>query len=83
MDNICECHCWFQHNLCYLIKLGQSLSKATKMFEDDERFEAVERARDREDLFENYLLELEKKVNYMASYFKAILFLSSLNCCWE
>ncbi|XP_042506427.1 pre-mRNA-processing protein 40A-like isoform X2 [Macadamia integrifolia] len=36
-------------------------SKAISMFEDDERFKAVERARDREDLFENYLVELEKK----------------------
>ncbi|KAF6136896.1 hypothetical protein GIB67_018935 [Kingdonia uniflora] len=36
-------------------------SKAITMFEDDERFKAVERARDREDLFENYAVELEKK----------------------
>ncbi|XP_043713830.1 pre-mRNA-processing protein 40A-like isoform X2 [Telopea speciosissima] len=36
-------------------------SKAISMFEDDERFKAVERARDREDLFENYLVELQKK----------------------
>jgi pre-mRNA-processing factor 40 len=32
------------------------------MFEDDERFKAVERPREREDLFENYLVELHKKV---------------------
>ncbi|KAK9097127.1 hypothetical protein Sjap_022624 [Stephania japonica] len=36
-------------------------SKAISMLEDDERFKAVDRARDREDLFENYLLELQKK----------------------
>ncbi|KAJ4953294.1 hypothetical protein NE237_030126 [Protea cynaroides] len=36
-------------------------SKAISMFEDDERFKAVERARDREDLFQNYLVELQKK----------------------
>ncbi|KAJ6842706.1 pre-mRNA-processing protein 40A isoform X4 [Iris pallida] len=36
-------------------------SKAVTMFEDDERFSAVERSRDREDLFENYLVELQKK----------------------
>ncbi|XP_043719031.1 pre-mRNA-processing protein 40A-like isoform X1 [Telopea speciosissima] len=36
-------------------------SKVISMFEDDERFKAVERARDREDLFENYLVELQKK----------------------
>ncbi|KAG9451749.1 hypothetical protein H6P81_004653 [Aristolochia fimbriata] len=36
-------------------------SKAVTMFEADERFNAVERSRDREDLFESYLVELEKK----------------------
>ncbi|KAM7470535.1 hypothetical protein LguiA_008718 [Lonicera macranthoides] len=36
-------------------------SKAISVFEDDERFIAVERAKDREDLFEDYILELEKK----------------------
>ncbi|GFZ16863.1 pre-mRNA-processing protein 40B [Actinidia rufa] len=36
-------------------------SKAIAIFEDDERFKAVERAKDREDLFEDYIEELEKK----------------------
>lgn len=36
-------------------------SKAILMFEDDERFKSVERPREREDLFENYLVELHKK----------------------
>uniref|UniRef100_A0A0D9V1R2 Pre-mRNA-processing protein 40A n=1 Tax=Leersia perrieri TaxID=77586 RepID=A0A0D9V1R2_9ORYZ len=36
-------------------------SKAITMFEDDDRFSAVERGREREDLFENYLMELQKK----------------------
>ncbi|OAY85434.1 Pre-mRNA-processing protein 40A [Ananas comosus] len=36
-------------------------SKAVTMFEDDERFSAVERARDREDLYESYMVELQKK----------------------
>ncbi|KAJ7966494.1 pre-mRNA-processing protein 40A [Quillaja saponaria] len=36
-------------------------SKAVSMFENDERFKAVERARDREDLFESYMVELERK----------------------
>jgi len=36
-------------------------SKAITMFEDDKRFSAVERSKDREDLFENYLVELQKK----------------------
>ncbi|XP_078442394.1 pre-mRNA-processing protein 40A [Wolffia australiana] len=36
-------------------------SKAVTMFENDERFSSVERAREREDLFETYKLELQKK----------------------
>ncbi|XXG75331.1 hypothetical protein AAC387_Pa07g3861 [Persea americana] len=36
-------------------------SKAVLLFEDDERFTAVERERDREDLFESYLVDLQKK----------------------
>lgn len=36
-------------------------SKAVAMFEDDERFKAVEREADREDLFRNYLVDLQKK----------------------
>ncbi|TVU33965.1 hypothetical protein EJB05_15784, partial [Eragrostis curvula] len=36
-------------------------SKAILMFEEDERFKAVERPREREDLFENYVIELHKK----------------------
>ncbi|KAK0576564.1 hypothetical protein LWI29_019706 [Acer saccharum] len=36
-------------------------SKAVSMFENDERFKAVERVRDKEDLFDNYMVELERK----------------------
>ncbi|XP_039043048.1 pre-mRNA-processing protein 40A-like isoform X1 [Hibiscus syriacus] len=36
-------------------------SKAQSLFENDERFKAVERARDREDLFESYIVDLERK----------------------
>ncbi|KAM7280753.1 hypothetical protein ACFE04_007887 [Oxalis oulophora] len=36
-------------------------SKAVSMFENDERFKAVERVRDREDLFDNYTVELGRK----------------------
>ncbi|KAI3736513.1 hypothetical protein L2E82_26320 [Cichorium intybus] len=36
-------------------------SKAMVMFEDDERYKAVDRASDREDLFQNYLVDLQKK----------------------
>ncbi|CAN1274631.1 Pre-mRNA-processing protein 40A [Linum perenne] len=38
-------------------------SKALSLFENDERFKAVEKSRDREDLFDNYVVELERKVN--------------------
>ncbi|KAJ8762609.1 hypothetical protein K2173_008048 [Erythroxylum novogranatense] len=36
-------------------------SKAVSLFENDERFKAVEKARDREDLFDSYVVELERK----------------------
>ncbi|CAK7347390.1 unnamed protein product [Dovyalis caffra] len=36
-------------------------SKAISLFESDERYKAVERARDREDLFDSYIVELERK----------------------
>lgn len=37
-------------------------SKAITLFEDDERFKAVERPADREDLYKIYLVDLHKKV---------------------
>lgn len=40
------------------------ISKAIDMFQDDDRFKAVERARDREDLFDNFMVELQKKVKF-------------------
>ncbi|XAR61994.1 hypothetical protein NMG60_11016563 [Bertholletia excelsa] len=36
-------------------------SKAISMFEEDERFKAIERPAEREDLFKNYLVDLQKK----------------------
>ncbi|XP_050363071.1 pre-mRNA-processing protein 40A isoform X2 [Argentina anserina] len=42
-------------------------SKAVTMFENDERFKAVERARDREDLYESYIVELERKEKEIAA----------------
>ncbi|KAH6813457.1 hypothetical protein C2S51_022475 [Perilla frutescens var. frutescens] len=36
-------------------------SKAISVFEKDERFQAIERAKDREDIFEEHLEELKKK----------------------
>jgi hypothetical protein len=49
------------------------LSKAVTLFENDERFKAVERERDRKDLIETHLQELEEKV-----YFASFIFLSSI-----
>lgn len=37
-------------------------SKAESIFENDERFLAIERDRDRRDLFDGYLEELKNKV---------------------
>lgn len=37
------------------------------MFETDERFKAVERPGEREDLFESYMVELQKKVSLAIS----------------
>ncbi|XP_068312816.1 pre-mRNA-processing protein 40A-like isoform X1 [Pyrus communis] len=42
-------------------------SKAVSIFENDERFKAVERARDREDLYESYIVELERKEKQKAA----------------
>lgn len=55
--------CWHReltaHCSIYTI-LGSS--KALLMFEDDPRFLAVEKDREREELFEDYIVELERKV---------------------
>ncbi|KAL9660333.1 hypothetical protein QQ045_025146 [Rhodiola kirilowii] len=40
--------------------------EALVLFENDERFKAVERVRDREDLFDSYMVELQKKEKAMA-----------------
>jgi len=37
-------------------------SKAVTLFENDARFHVVERGRERDELFESYLIELDKKV---------------------
>ncbi|PHU09948.1 hypothetical protein BC332_21808 [Capsicum chinense] len=51
---------------CFLI-LVTILRKSpySNIFEHDERFKAVERAKDRKDLFEDYVEELEKKVKLL------------------
>ncbi|KAH1203959.1 Pre-mRNA-processing protein 40A [Glycine max] len=46
---------------CKELTSSMRWSKAISMFENDERFNAVERLRDREDLFESYMVELERK----------------------
>ncbi|KAL1368399.1 hypothetical protein AAHE18_02G118600 [Arachis hypogaea] len=46
---------------CKELTSSMRLSKAINMFENDERFNAVDKIRDREDLFESYMVELERK----------------------
>ncbi|XP_027332843.1 pre-mRNA-processing protein 40A isoform X2 [Abrus precatorius] len=46
---------------CKELTSSMRWSKAISLFENDERFNAVERPRDREDLFESYMVELERK----------------------
>lgn len=53
---------WMQNVIDFLTEDFALISKAVNMFENDERFKAVERTRDREDLFESYMVELERKV---------------------
>lgn len=43
-------------------------SKAITIFEEDERFKAVERVKDRENLYEDYIVELANKVGIFNSY---------------
>ncbi|GKV10405.1 hypothetical protein SLEP1_g21773 [Rubroshorea leprosula] len=46
---------------CKELTSSMRWSKAQSLFENDERFKAVERPRDREDLYESYIVELERK----------------------
>ena len=55
-------------SLIYFLNFSTIISKAISIFEDDERFIAVERAKDREDLFEDYISELEKKVTSLTIF---------------
>lgn len=65
-------------SLIYFLNFSTIISKAISMFEDDERFIAVERAKDREDLFEDYILELEKRVTSLTIF--VLLKLLTLAC---
>jgi hypothetical protein len=51
-------------NLAIDFFLGNQCSKAVAIFENDERFKAVERDRDRKDMFDSFLEELVNKVYY-------------------
>ncbi|XVE49358.1 hypothetical protein DITRI_Ditri01bG0077200 [Diplodiscus trichospermus] len=46
---------------CLELTSSTRWSKAVTMFEDDERYKAVEREKDRKELFENYVDELRQK----------------------
>ncbi|PHT69361.1 hypothetical protein T459_28848, partial [Capsicum annuum] len=54
-------------------------NKAISIFEHDERFKAIERDKDREDLFEDYVEELEKKSPYIEMMKNNFFFRSSTN----
>ncbi|PHT74954.1 hypothetical protein T459_22231 [Capsicum annuum] len=54
---------------CKELSPSSRWSKAISIFEHDERFKAVEQAKDREDLFEDYVEELEKKVKLLLQNF--------------
>lgn len=64
---------------CKELTSSMRWSKAQSLFEDDERFKAVDRPRDREDLYESYIVELgrmekekaaEEHRQYVAEYRK-------------
>ncbi|PHT74951.1 hypothetical protein T459_22228 [Capsicum annuum] len=52
-----------------LCERKQAFNEAISIFEHDECFKAVEQAKDREDLFEDYVEELEKKVKLLLQNF--------------
>lgn len=54
-----------------------SLSKAIAIFENDERFKAVERDRDRKDMFDSFLEELIIKVDSTTSLFNHFIKLNT------
>ena len=75
MMTISSIFCRFRWSLIYLCmlaslvtialanwKICMTFSKAESLFESDERFKAVERDRDRRDLFESHIEELKKEV---------------------
>ncbi|KAF3680007.1 putative pre-mRNA-processing protein 40A-like isoform X2 [Capsicum annuum] len=53
---------------CKELSPSSRWSKAISIFEHDERFKAVERAKDHEEIFEDYVEELDKKIKDFAAY---------------
>lgn len=53
---------WKNCDVCSFVLFLWS-SKAIGMFEEDPRFLGVEKDREREELFEDYLVDLDRKVN--------------------
>lgn len=53
---------WKSSDICSFLLFLWS-SKAIGMFEEDPRFLGVEKDREREELFEDYLVDLDRKVN--------------------
>ncbi|PHU09954.1 hypothetical protein BC332_21814 [Capsicum chinense] len=65
-----SCHHRLDRGLSFTCNVKLSAACfAISIFEHDERFKAVERAKDREDLFEDYVEELEKKVKLLLQNF--------------
>ncbi|KAF3642188.1 putative pre-mRNA-processing protein 40A-like isoform X2 [Capsicum annuum] len=56
---------------CKELSPSSRWSKAISIFKHDEHFKAVKRAKDREDLFEDYVEELEKMVKLLLQNFLA------------
>ncbi|KAF3647275.1 putative pre-mRNA-processing protein 40A-like isoform X2, partial [Capsicum annuum] len=56
---------------CKELSPSSRWSKAISIFKHDEHFKAVKRAKDREDLFEDYVEELEKMVKLLLQSFLA------------
>lgn len=49
------------------------------MFENDERFQALERERDRRDLFDDHLEELRQKVYFFSSVLMCLCYLYTMD----
>ncbi|KAF3680005.1 hypothetical protein FXO37_03560 [Capsicum annuum] len=68
LKSLCEQKQAFNED-CKELSPSSRWSKSISIVEHDKRFKAVERAKDREDLFEDYVEELEKKVKLLLQNF--------------